>query len=139
MLLGRIGQLVFRRSIHLSQKLSQEMGIDGNTILAESLKKQVSPLILSWQDLTNSLKYLGLANANGLNSRNLVSILEGCDYRKIKLFSYKKNWIFFFALFANLFKSNHAHLYSCNLFYSPIHTWWYSLVFKLDRYLPIKL
>lgn len=51
MLLGRIGQLLFRRSIHVSQKLSQGMGIDGNTILAQSLKKQVSPLKLYEKNL----------------------------------------------------------------------------------------
>lgn len=41
MLLGRLSQLVFRRSFCVSQKLNGSMGIDGNTILAESLKKQV--------------------------------------------------------------------------------------------------
>lgn len=44
MLLGRISQLVLRRSIHVTPRLA--MGIDGNTILAESLKKQVSLYLL---------------------------------------------------------------------------------------------
>lgn len=42
MLLGRVSQLLLRRSIHVTPRLSQAMGVDGNTILAESLKKQVS-------------------------------------------------------------------------------------------------
>lgn len=49
MLLGRLSQLVIRRSIHISPKLNQAMGIDGNTILAESLKKQVSGNLISYQ------------------------------------------------------------------------------------------
>ncbi|XP_046969240.1 2-hydroxyacyl-CoA lyase 1 isoform X1 [Vanessa cardui] len=43
MLLGRLTRLaqpLFRRSFHVSPKLNQAMGIDGNNILAESLKKQ---------------------------------------------------------------------------------------------------
>lgn len=39
--MGRIAPLTFRRSLHVSSSLKQAMGIDGNTILAESLKKQV--------------------------------------------------------------------------------------------------
>lgn len=44
MLLGRISRLcqtAVRRSFHVSAKQNQAMGIDGNNILAESLKKQV--------------------------------------------------------------------------------------------------
>lgn len=44
MLFGQLTRLVqplFRRSFHISPKLNQAMGIDGNNILAESLKKQV--------------------------------------------------------------------------------------------------
>ncbi|XP_045451713.1 2-hydroxyacyl-CoA lyase 1 [Melitaea cinxia] len=43
MLFGQLTRLVqplFRRSFHISPKLNQAMGIDGNNILAESLKKQ---------------------------------------------------------------------------------------------------
>ncbi|CAH0589065.1 unnamed protein product [Chrysodeixis includens] len=72
MLLGRLSQLVIRRSIHISPKLNQAMGIDGNTILAESLKKQgveyvfgivgipVIETALAFQ--MAGLKYVGMRN-----------------------------------------------------------------------------
>ncbi|XP_030040420.2 2-hydroxyacyl-CoA lyase 1 isoform X1 [Manduca sexta] len=72
MLLGRISQLVFRRSLHITQKLSSNMTIDGNTILAESLKKQgveyvfgivgipVIETALAFQSA--GLKYIGMRN-----------------------------------------------------------------------------
>ncbi|XP_059052675.1 2-hydroxyacyl-CoA lyase 1 isoform X1 [Achroia grisella] len=40
MLIGRLAQFTFRRTIHVSSKLTQSMSIDGNNILAESLKRQ---------------------------------------------------------------------------------------------------
>uniref|UniRef100_A0A2A4JNL1 2-hydroxyacyl-CoA lyase n=2 Tax=Heliothis virescens TaxID=7102 RepID=A0A2A4JNL1_HELVI len=72
MLLGRVSQLLIRRSIHISPKLNQAMGIDGNTILAESLKKQgveyvfgivgipVIETALAFQ--MAGLKYVGMRN-----------------------------------------------------------------------------
>lgn len=72
MLLGRVSQLLIRRSIHISPKLTQAMGVDGNTILAESLKKQgveyvfgivgipVIETALAFQ--MAGLKYVGMRN-----------------------------------------------------------------------------
>lgn len=45
MLLGRLSRLcqtAIKRSFHVSANQNQAMGIDGNNILAESLKKQVN-------------------------------------------------------------------------------------------------
>ncbi|NP_001040193.1 2-hydroxyphytanoyl-CoA lyase [Bombyx mori] len=72
MLLGRLSQWVFRRSFCVSQKLNGSMGIDGNTILAESLKKQgveyvfgivgipVIETAMAFQSA--GLKYIGMRN-----------------------------------------------------------------------------
>lgn len=46
MLLGRITNLTGRRSIHVASVLKQAMTIDGNNILAESLKRQVNTYLI---------------------------------------------------------------------------------------------
>ncbi|XP_045537160.1 2-hydroxyacyl-CoA lyase 1 isoform X1 [Papilio machaon] len=72
MLLRNLARLPFRRSFHVSSKLNQAMGIDGNNILAESLKKQgveyvfgivgipVIETSLAFQ--AAGLKYIGMRN-----------------------------------------------------------------------------
>ncbi|XP_053610384.1 2-hydroxyacyl-CoA lyase 1 isoform X1 [Plodia interpunctella] len=68
----RLAQLTIRRSIHVSAKLTQSMTIDGNTILAESLKKQgieyvfgivgIPVIETSMAFQAAGLKYIGMRN-----------------------------------------------------------------------------
>ncbi|XP_022122283.2 2-hydroxyacyl-CoA lyase 1 isoform X1 [Pieris rapae] len=75
MFLGRVLRttpIILRRYLHVSQKLNQNMGIDGNNILAESLKRQgieyvfgivgipVIETSLAFQSV--GIKYVGMRN-----------------------------------------------------------------------------
>ncbi|CAG9130596.1 unnamed protein product [Plutella xylostella] len=72
MLLGRLAQLNFRRSIHVTKSLCSGMGIDGNNILAESLKRQgveyvfgivgIPVIETSMAFQAAGLKYIGMRN-----------------------------------------------------------------------------
>ncbi|XP_073961711.1 2-hydroxyacyl-CoA lyase isoform X2 [Choristoneura fumiferana] len=69
---SRLASLTFRRSINAVPKLSRSMGIDGNTILAESLKKQgveyvfgivgIPVIETSMAFQAAGLKYIGMRN-----------------------------------------------------------------------------
>ncbi|XP_013199370.2 2-hydroxyacyl-CoA lyase 1 [Amyelois transitella] len=71
-MLRRLTLLTIRRSIHVSAKLTQGMTIDGNTILAESLKKQgieyvfgivgIPVIETSMAFQAAGLKYIGMRN-----------------------------------------------------------------------------